>query len=169
MKIRGVVLIIVVGDTPSSVEINALGAHWGPIQDGGRALGTHPRWRPLQQAASVYEASTYIMSMVRGVKDLDLLETLLTSRPLCPPPPPPAGHPDGQQLLHEDAVLLHAGVPQPGGRHGVRRRLRLTAGRKRVTGRSSQVTPERIYILSYKKNLRRQKNTKCGETTDNNQ
>ncbi|KAK0154503.1 Rho-related GTP-binding protein RhoA-C [Merluccius polli] len=21
-------------------------AHWGPIQDGGRALGTHPRWRP---------------------------------------------------------------------------------------------------------------------------
>ena len=37
-------LIIVVGDTPSSVEINALGSHWGPIQDGGHALGTHPIW-----------------------------------------------------------------------------------------------------------------------------
>ena len=35
-------LIIVVGDTPSSVEINALGAHWGPIQDGGRADTSAP-------------------------------------------------------------------------------------------------------------------------------
>ncbi len=31
-------MIIVVGDTPSSIEINAGGAHWGPIQDGGRAV-----------------------------------------------------------------------------------------------------------------------------------
>ena len=30
-------MIIVVGDRPSSVEINAGRAHWGPIQDGGHA------------------------------------------------------------------------------------------------------------------------------------
>ena len=59
-------LIIVVGDTPSSVEMNALGAHWGPSKMAAALI------RPLQQAAAVYEASTYIMSMVR------------------PPPPPPA-------------------------------------------------------------------------------
>ena len=34
--------MIVVGDTPSSVEINALGAQWGPIQDGGRADTSAP-------------------------------------------------------------------------------------------------------------------------------
>ena len=47
-------MIFVVGDTPSSVEINA----WGV------ALETRPADSQLQQAASVYEASTYIMSMV---------------------------------------------------------------------------------------------------------
>ncbi len=31
-------MIIVVGDTHSSVEINEGGAHWRPIQDGGRAV-----------------------------------------------------------------------------------------------------------------------------------
>ena len=30
-------MIIVVVDTPSSVEINAGGSHWRPIQDGGLA------------------------------------------------------------------------------------------------------------------------------------
>ena len=41
VKIWGVI-IIVVGDTPSSVEINAGGVHWGPIQDGGRTATSAP-------------------------------------------------------------------------------------------------------------------------------
>ncbi len=35
-------MIIVVGDTPSSAEINAGGAPWGPIQDGGRTDTSAP-------------------------------------------------------------------------------------------------------------------------------
>ena len=35
-------MIILVGDTPSSVEINAGGPHWGPIQNGGRADTSAP-------------------------------------------------------------------------------------------------------------------------------
>ena len=46
-------MIIVVVDTPSSVEINAGGSRWRPIQDGGCA----------DTSASVYEASTCILSM----------------------------------------------------------------------------------------------------------
>ncbi len=35
-------MIIVVGDTPSSVEIHAGGVHWEPNQDGGRADTSAP-------------------------------------------------------------------------------------------------------------------------------
>ncbi len=35
-------MIIVVGDTPSSAEIIAGGAPWGPIQDGGRTDTSAP-------------------------------------------------------------------------------------------------------------------------------
>ena len=35
-------MIVVVGDTPSSVKINAGGSHWIPIQDGGRADTSAP-------------------------------------------------------------------------------------------------------------------------------
>jgi len=53
-------MIVVIRDTPSSVEINAMGWHWGPIQDGGCADTSAP-------IGSVYVyvsyGSTYIMSM----------------------------------------------------------------------------------------------------------
>ncbi len=50
-------MIIVVGDTPSSIEINA-----------GGALGTHPRWRPRSTSAPIGNVSPWgvylYMSMI---------------------------------------------------------------------------------------------------------
>ena len=50
-------MIIVVGDKPSSVEINAGGCIGDPFKTAAALI------RQLQLAVSVYEASMYIMSM----------------------------------------------------------------------------------------------------------
>ncbi len=54
--------MIVVGDTPSSIEINEVGG------GGGGALETHPRWRPRSTSAPIrrFHAAAILKSKARG-------------------------------------------------------------------------------------------------------